>query len=167
MKDSFQNPNEIKLKRTVIFHGDVDAVKDRINRGANWILWIVGISLVNTMLVLFKSDVFLNLGLGITFIFDHVFHSKIQGGDDVSQGILNLINIILDFLIYSVFLLMWYISARKYIKWGLVVAAILFLLDSLIFIMVGEFIPVIIHGIAIMYIWFGFSAFKDVEIKKL
>lgn len=167
MEESFNNPNEIKLKRTVIFHGDEDAVKNRINRGANWILWIVGISMVNTIMVLSGSENFFNLGLGVTFVFDILFHSKIHGGDGASQSILNVINVIFDCIVYSIFIGMWYLSARKFIKWGLAVAAILFILDTVIFIFVGEFLPVLIHAVAIMYIWFGFSAFKEVEIKKL
>ncbi len=167
MDEVFVNPNDVKLKRTVVFRGDQDQVRERITRGANWILWIVGISVVNTVMILFGSDSFFNLGLGATFIVDLLFKHVIQDSENHARLILQGMNIGIDGVVYAIFLGLWHLTVRRFAKWGLITAMILFTLDSLIFVGVGEWIPVAIHAVALFSMSGALIAFKDVEIKRL
>ena len=166
---SFRNPEDHKIKviRVPVFIGDENLTRSKVNSSASWILWIIAISMVNTIMGAFGSDMYFNLGLGITFVIDTLINAGIKGNTD--NGFVTFVRIVgcvIDMTIYSVFIGLWYLTCRKFYKWSLLFAAILFTLDGVIFVVLGVFIPVIIHVMAVMYMMMGLSAFADIRIEK-
>lgn len=131
------------------------ALKSQIDSYANWFYWIAGLSLVNALATMFGSSWGFAMGLGATTILSHLGRSGISGAD-VSAIFLAIVwtltfGIILLFALFGI----W---SRRPSTTFFIVGIVLYVLDSLIFLMSGDWIGLVLHAVALFFLWGGFSA---------
>ena len=117
--------------------------------GAGWFYWIAGLSVVNSIATLSGSSWGFIIGLGITQVFD-ALASNLGGSG-------KLVALVLDLLAAGV-LVVFGVFANKGRAWAFVVGMILYALDGLIFLAVGDWLSVGFHVFALFCILAGFSA---------
>lgn len=116
--------------------------------GASWFWWIGGLSVINTILTHSGSETTLAIGLGFTLVVDVVFKE------------MKVIALIIDAIaLGTIFGLGFF--ARKGHFWAFVVGIVLYGLDTLIYVMAGEFIGLAIHGLALFYMIRGAWALRS------
>lgn len=126
-----------------------------LRSSANWFYWIAGLSLVNSVVLLFGGNMSFVVGLGITQFIDIFAYYFSQDG----SSIIKIIALSLDFFIAGIFLLFGYFSNKGY-RWSFFVGLVLYGLDGVIFIFLKDYLSLAFHGYAIYCIFRGVKAIK-------
>jgi len=128
-------------------------LKSQVESGANWFLWIAGLSLVNSFLILANIEWGFFFGLGITQLIDAI--ALEVGGD--SNTIAKIVAFAFDVIAASVFALFGLLS-KKGRCWAFVVGMILYVLDAMLFLLAKDFFGLAFHGFALYCIINGYKA---------
>lgn len=125
----------------------------RIANGANWFYWIAGLSAVNSVALLTGGDWSFIIGLGITQVIDAIALGMEAG----TTG--KLVAVAFDLVILGI-VVAFGVFGRKS-KWIYLVGMLLFALDTVIFVMVADWIGVGFHALVLFLMWPGFMAFAE------
>lgn len=151
----------IKIEKEMINmeKGDLMTAKYKatgaLKSSANWFYWIAGLSLINTVVLLFGGNMSFIVGLGITQFIDIIAYYISQD----SGSLIKIIAFGLDLLIAGIFVLFGYFSNKGY-KWSFLVGMVLYGLDGLMFIFLKDYLSLAFHGYAIYCIFRGLKAIK-------
>jgi hypothetical protein len=122
-----------------------------VRSGANWFIWIAGLSLVNSVLFVAGSDWAFFLGLGATQ-FSDAFGKEIITG---TTG--EVVALVVDVVIAAIFVGLGLMS-RKAALWSFIVGMVLIVLDALLLVWVEDWAAVAFHALALFFIIRGFQA---------
>ncbi|HEY8561689.1 MAG TPA: hypothetical protein VIL74_15040 [Pyrinomonadaceae bacterium] len=136
----------------------------RAKGGANWFYWIAALSVVNSLIFHFGGNMSFFAGLGVTQLADAMVF---QLSPDEGLGILKIIGFAFDLIVAGIFLLcgLW---ANRLQSWAFLVGMILYLLDGLLLLVIGVYLPGILlpaafHAFALFMIFRGFSAARQLK----
>lgn len=118
-------------------------------RGARWFYIVAALSAVNSALMFSGSNTRFVVGLGIT---DEVVRELSSGGNGVAMAV--------TLAIAGVFALFGYF-ASKLQNWSFVSGIVLYTLDALLLLKNQDFVSTAFHGLALFYIFRGFSAARQ------
>jgi hypothetical protein len=122
-----------------------------IRSGANWFIWIAGLSLVNSVLFAIGSNWAFFLGLGATQFVD-AFGKEIITG---TTG--QVLALVVDVLIAGIFVGIAFV-ARNGTQWAFILGMVLVVLDALLLAWVTDWAAVAFHGLALYFMVRGFQA---------
>lgn len=128
-------------------------LENKMKSGANWFIWIGVLSLINSIVIHCGGEFGFIFGLGITMVIDVLL-----------KELSILIAVLIDLFITSLFVLIG-ILGGKGISALLIVGMILYTLDTLIFVLAGEWLPIAVHVFALIGIFNGIKA--GFELKRL
>jgi len=120
--------------------------KAQISGGYSWFIWIGILSIINSIDILFHNQLFFIFGLGITPFIDAL--------TNVSKGDYNVIGLIINVFISSIFILLWVFAKRKQ-RWAFLFGMILYGLDTLLFIIIKDWWCVGFHIFVLIMIYYG------------
>lgn len=120
-----------------------------IASAAKWFWWIAGLSLVNTVLIHSGSDTSFAVGLGMTLL-----------ADVVLRDVMAVAAFVVDGLVIGFFVAMGYFALRGH-RWAFVVGGVVYLLDAAIFLLVGDYLSLGFHALALFYIFGGFKQLNE------
>jgi len=123
--------------------------KTSISMGYAWFLWIAILSIINTIDFTYHKRLFFIFGLGITQVVDGAM--KILKGNFVIAGF--VFNIIISFL----FFVFWYYAKKKK-QWAFIVGLVLYGLDTILFILVRDWLSTGFHIFVLLGIGFGYQS---------
>ncbi|MBN1397227.1 MAG: hypothetical protein JXA06_04260 [Bacteroidetes bacterium] len=146
-------------------HQKIQNAAAQLKSGASWFYLIGGLSIVNSLVFVFGADLFFVIGLGFNYVVTAVV---LAAGNTTEAGqidiVLKLIIFVLNAAAAGVFLVFGYFANKKY-AWAFITGAILYALDGLIFLAVGDYLSLIFHGIALFFIFKGYKA--SIDLKKM
>lgn len=128
-------------------------LETQFKSGANWFFWIAGMSLVNSVVGMFGGQWGFLIGLGITQVIDALLTTS--DGDAGTR----LLGPLLTAAVAGVFIACGHF-AREGKRTAFITGMILYVLDSLIFVLVRDFLAVALHGVALFFLMKGMHA-KD------
>lgn len=128
-----------------------------VSGGASWFYWIAGLSLVNSAIVLFGGQWNFIVGLGVTQIIDAIASVAAQELGSSASTIARAVAFTGDLMVAGVFVLFG-VFANKRHAWAFIVGMVLYALDGMLFLLVGDWLSVGFHGFALFCIWAGSSA---------
>ena len=127
------------------------------NSGANWFFWIVGLSVINTLISLTGTDWGFSLGVAATQLADYLaYEGKSALGRLFALGF--------DVLVFGFYALCG-IQAMRGATWAFVLGLIFFALDTLLMLATQQWIGLLLHAWAIFSIFTGMIA--NTNLKKL
>jgi len=126
----------------------------QLKSGASWFYWIAALSLVNSVVAFTGSDWRFIIGLGITQIFDAI-------GQEISSGG-KFVALVLD-LIAAGICAVFGVFANKGQMWAFITGMVLFGLDGLIFLLVGDWIGVAFHVFVLYCLFRGAQACRQLR----
>ena len=142
-------PSPAVVRQPAAAAQELEALRVDVARGGSWFYWIAGLSLVNSAILIFGGDWSFFLGLGITQLIEAVA---------AELGVIGkVIAGMMDLMIAGTFIFFGFMACRLK-SWAFLAGMILYGLDALIFLMVGEIRCVIFHIIALVFIGKGFMA---------
>jgi hypothetical protein len=125
-----------------------------VRAGANWFIWIAGLSLVNTVLFLAGSHWNFFLGLAATQVADEFGKVVITG----TTG--TVISLAIDVVIAAIFVGLA-LMARNSALWAFIVGMALIVLDALLLLLVQDWAAIAFHALALFFIVRGFQAARQ------
>jgi hypothetical protein len=138
---------------------EIEKLRSAFVSGANWFFWIAGLSLVNSLIILFKGEWSFVIGLGATQIVDGIASVVIEDIEANAVTIVRIVTLGLDTLIALVFVLFGWL-ARKRMGWAFILGMLLYFIDGLIFLLVQDWLSIGFHGFALFYIFGGYASLK-------
>lgn len=152
------------ISQPMLLAQKIVGLEKQMRSGVDTFFWIAGLSVVNTVVYLFGGSASFVIGLGATLVIDVL--TKKLATDLASDGgmIFQAIGIILDVLIMGLFVLFGILGRKKYgtaVMFGMV----LYVLDALIYLYLGDWMSVLFHGWMLFILWGGFQAIG--KLKKL
>lgn len=141
------------------------ALERRMKSGASWFYWIAAMTVINSILIRTSTDRTFIIGLGAT-IFVDVFSLNFAVERPDLATIFMVVGIFLDIFAVSLFVLFGYLSGKGRI-WSFIIGITLYSLDSLIFLVVGDFFALLFHGLALFYLFSGLRAARELGKLKL
>ena len=132
-----------------------------IKNGANWFYWIAGLSIINSIIILFRGEWSFIIGLGITQFFDGmaIGLKEEMGG---ASNLFHYIAFVLDIFVVAFFVLIGWLAAKRK-GWAFLLGMVFYFFDGLIFLLVQDWLSLGFHGFALFCIWGGFSALKKLK----
>lgn len=130
-----------------------------LKSSANWFYWIAGLSMINTIVVLFGGNMSFVVGLGITQFIDQLAYLFSK---DLGKTI-SIVAFFIDLIIAGIFVLFGYLANKKY-RWSFIVGMVLYGLDGLIFILFKDFLSLAFHAYALYCIFKGLKAIKYLKL---
>ncbi len=139
-------------------HFDIrrDELYQTYKSGANWFYWIAALSLVTSIITVGGGDWRFLISLGTTQVIDafaDVLSSELGGATKV-------IGFVLDIFITALFVFFGVFAGRKQL-WAYMVGMIVFGLDGLVSLVVGDFIGVLAHGFVLFFLARGYMAGRE------
>jgi len=114
----------------------------RIDSSARWFWWIAGLSLINTVMTLSGSQTSFVMGLGFTLVSDAIFAGN------------HAVALVIDALALGFFVLMG-VMALRHKLWAFYLGTAMYVLDAVIYVLAGDWVPVAFHGLAVYFIALG------------
>jgi hypothetical protein len=111
--ESITEPEERGVTETEM---EVHTLLAKMNSGANWFFWIAGMSVVNSLVLLFEGEWSFIVGLGLTQLFDGVALAVVENSDG-SMAAAKIVALCLDVAVAFVFVLFG-VFARKQGAWA-------------------------------------------------
>lgn len=133
---------------------DDSELRRQLASGANWFYLIAGLSLVNSIISLFDGNWNFAVGLGITQIFDGIARFGIEEG---SGNWIKAVFFSLDLVVAGMFVLLG-VFANWRQTWAFIAGMIFYALDGAIMIFAGDVLGIIIHALALYFLFRGFQA---------
>lgn len=131
------------------------ARQNQLKGGASWFFWIVALSVINSLIVLFQGQWSFAIGLGVTQVIDAVGLAVADGA--ANPGAIMAGAFVLDLLAASVFVVFG-IFARQRKSWAFITGMIFYAGDGLIFLVVGDVLSVGFHIFGLWGIFNGLRA---------
>jgi hypothetical protein len=142
-------PDPVAIERT--------QAEARARSGANWFIWIAGLSVLNSIAAASGSKWTFIIGLGTTQLIDAIVAGA---SDDSSKG--KLVALVLDINVALLFALFAFFARRRYV-WAFYVGMIFYGLDAALFILAKDVLSIGFHVFALYCIYTGLKATRRLE----
>jgi hypothetical protein len=138
---------------------EIEKLRSAFLSGANWFFWIAGLSLVNSLIILFSGEWSFVVGLGATQIVDGIASVVAEDVEPNMVMIVRIVGLALDVMIALVFVLFGWL-ARKRMGWAFILGMLLYFVDGLIFLLVQDWLSIGFHAFALFCIFGGYASMK-------
>jgi len=125
-----------------------------IKNGAYWFFWIVGLSGINTIIVLTGGDWAFLIGLGVT---------QLAAGFALGLELSSVVPIIVFVIVGGIFGTLGYFAMKRH-TWAFMVGMVLYFLDGLLFLLVMDWLSIGFHIFVLICLGFGLRA--NIKYKK-
>jgi hypothetical protein len=136
------------------------ALRERMRSGAHWFYWIAGLSLVNAVTAAMGSDWGFVIGLGLTQVVSAIAAAASEGGD--APAALTATALAIDFAVIGAFFLVGWLATRPSVA-AFAIGITVFALDTLIFLVAGDWVGVAFHALALYFLWRGMQAAREMK----
>ena len=147
------------------FNNEEHLLKAKIAGGAGWFFWIAGLSLFNSLVVMFHGSFTFVVGLFTTRFIDYMlnaFHYP------VFKGIAIAINLVIIAIYAGIG-----VGAKKSLVWVFITGLVLYVIDTVLLVFIAlranamgdEMFSGIFHLLALVSIWGGLQA--SMKLKKM
>ncbi|MGA9398952.1 MAG: hypothetical protein WBV22_11915 [Anaerolineaceae bacterium] len=143
-----------------------DIVKYNLERqlksSASWFYWIAALSVINWIAGAFNIDYSFVIGLGATQMIDGITDSLIKQMGSGSAMVLSVIALLGTMSVAGIYALFGYFGSKR-ATWPFVVGSILYILDALLFLWAGDYLPLIFHAWALFSLLRGPGIIKKLR----
>lgn len=140
---------------------DHSELEQRMKNGANWFYWIAGLSLVNSLLFFFGAQVSFLGGLGISLVVDALVGGAIEAG---GPTVLRIVAVTINLVFLAAFAFFGYYAGNRF-GGAFLVGIILYLLDSVLVLLFGDYLMAGFHAFALFFIVRGYLACRNLNSK--
>ena len=132
-------------------------LKAKAARGASWFYWIAGLSLINLFAIIGNTDFRFVFGLGVSeFLGEWAKQAATNGSGSSDVAIAAGGSLAMT----AFFALCGRFAHRPSVP-AFVIGTLVFALDSLVFVVVKDWVAVAFHAYAIYALWQGFNAARQ------
>jgi hypothetical protein len=136
-------------------------LRNRLRSGAHWFYWIAALSVVNSIVVLSHGEWSFFIGLGVTQVVDAIALSIVEEAPDL-KTIATASAILINLVAVTLCAVFGVLASRRK-AWAFWVGMVLYALDGLLFLAVGDFLSLGFHVFALICIFNGVRALGELE----
>jgi hypothetical protein len=135
--------------------------------GAKWFYWIAGFSIVNTLIMLVSGGLFFVVGLAVTCLADGIAQVNGQQAPEFAV-VAKVVAFGFSGAMSLLFCGFGWLAVNRY-QPLFVIGMLLYLLDGLLFLLMGQMMAAAFHAYALYGMWNGFQAYRQLAVleKKL
>ncbi|MEP7148644.1 MAG: hypothetical protein ABI857_07145 [Acidobacteriota bacterium] len=122
--------------------------------GASWFYWIAGLSAINSIAYMSGSSLSFLAGLGFTQLAAALVDVAIDNG---APDALKIVAIVFNFFLVALFAFIGYYANKRF-SVAFVIGIVIYLLDGLLLLLLGELFGAAFHAFALFFIIRGFLA---------
>ena len=137
------NPDEIERSQ----------LEERTKSSALWFYSIAALSLITSIVSLSGNNWGFFASLGVTQVVDAI---AVQVAQETG-GAVKIVAFVFDLMAVAVFVLLGYFAAKGH-TWAFIVGMVLYLLDSVVFIVAGRLLGLAFHAFVLYIIFGGYKA---------
>lgn len=137
-------------------------LEKQLKSGADWFFWIAGLSVINSIIILFGGGLNFLIGLGISLVIAYFAEGFSTAYDSTTASFVIIVAFIINLLIAGIFVLFGY-YARNRSKLGFVIGMVLYALDGLIFLFFRDFLSFGFHLFALLGLFSGYRAIDKLK----
>jgi len=129
--------------------------------GANWFYWVAALTVVNCLLIHGGAGRHFVVGLGSLLIVDSIA-AEVAVQEPNAAGVARAVAIAIDVVVVLMVAACGWLSNKR---WTIVFAIgmVLYLLDGLLFLMMGDIMSVGFHAFALWGMWGGWQAYRKLN----
>ena len=131
----------------------------RAKSACGWFAAIAAFSLINSLLIFFKSNTTFVIGLGATMIVDGFVAGARQEATGPLATVLTVIGFFINLILLGVFVLIFFLS-RRGSKAAYIIGMVLYFLDALLFLLFKDWLGVAFHAFFLYSLIAGFAFIK-------
>ena len=163
MSDTASEPNDVQVSdRAELTMNRIQQAASSLqtagDSGANWFFWIAGLSLVNTAILHSGGDRHFIVGLAITAIVDAIATGIGKENPNAATGL--MIFAIGFSVIVAIGATLFGWLSRKRLLWIFGIGMFFYLLDGLLYLLIGDYLSAAFHGYALYSMIQGFNAYR-------
>jgi len=132
----------------------------RHKSGAHWFFWIAALSVINSSITLFGGGWSFIVGLGITQFVDAIAAAAAEEAGSEVGFTVHLIGFVISLVIAGVFVIFG-VLARNRSTIAHVIGMVLYALDGLLFLLVGDLLSVAFHAFVFFCLLSGLKAGRE------
>lgn len=133
-----------------------------IKGSGSWFWWVAGLSIANSVAAMLELKYGMILGLGLGQFIDAMFFFDADGNSLDPSVFARVVHLFLTASVVGVFLILGYF-ARRFSIAAFVVGMVLYALDALLFVLVGDWVAVGFHAFVLLMLWGGLSVLRAVR----
>lgn len=136
---------------------------------AGWLGAITVFSIINLLLMLFKTNVSFIIGLGITQLVTAISMGIAEGAIPVVAKVIFIIGLVVNISIIGIYALLWWLSKKGSMA-AYIIGMVLYLLDGFLFLVVQDWIGVGFHVFFLFMLFGGYQfmkKYKEAEMRLL
>ena len=130
---------------------DPVTLENQMKGGASWFFWIAGLSLINSIMLLTKTDMRFVVGLGLTDMATYLSKDLALTGKIISLAVTAAIAGL--FLFFGV-------AARARKKWAFNTGMVIYGADAMLLVPGHDYLSIAFHVLALFFLVRGFIALK-------
>lgn len=114
-------------------------VSPAVQSAGRWFYWIVGLSVINTIMSMSGSNTSFVMGLAMTAVSDALFSDT------------KVVAFVIDAIVLAFFAFVGMQAVRGRL-WAFYLGVVVYAIDALIYLAFGDWMPVAFHGLALFFI---------------
>jgi hypothetical protein len=153
--------NQVQIKQTEVVRYNLER---QLKSSASWFYWIAALSMINWIASAFRIGYSFIIGLGATQLVDGIAQSLIEELGSGYTTLLTVVSFVATLAISGTYALFGYAGSRR-ANWAFVIGIVLYILDALLFVWAGDYMPLIFHAWALFALLRGPGTIK--KLRKL
>lgn len=129
----------------------------QLRSGASWFYWIAGLSIINSIIYIFKGKLTFVVGLGFTQLIDGIAAGISEIADPTLMPMIRTIGLVLNIAIACGFV-GFGVLGNKRKSWAIVTGMVLYGLDVIILIIATDWFSILFHLIGLFGLYTGLRA---------
>lgn len=131
-------------------------------KGAGWFYSIAGFSLINSLIMLVGGGTFFVIGLGVTLISDSIAVHNAQQAP-ANAVLFKGMAFAFDLIVAGFVCGFGWLAGKRW-QPVFLLGMVLYLLDGLLFLMIGQMMAVAFHAYGLYCMWSGFRAYSQLAV---
>lgn len=152
------DPNLVEIRSKMM-------TETKLRRGADWFFWIAGLSILNSIFSITGGGLNFIIGLGLPQLIGAIANFVAEETSTTAGIVVVVIGFISSAIFAGIFVVFGF-YARKGKKWAFIIGMILYGLDGLIFIWVGDYLSVGFHLFALFGLYGGLKAIQEIAAEE-
>lgn len=130
-----------------------------VKNGANWFYWIAGLSLINQLIFMSGSGVSFLAGLGFSVVMNVFVNELMNAG---GPSLVRIFAIATNLVLFAAFFFFGYYAGKQF-KGAFMAGIVLYLLDAILVLFLGDYLMAGFHAFALFFIVRGYLACRKLR----
>ena len=133
-----------------------------VQSSASWFWWVAGLSMINAISAMLHSGYGMVLGLGITQMIDAMVFYGLDGEPVQPAMATRTVHLALVLGICGVFVALG-VFAKRHSALAFVIGMVLYLADSMVYVLARDWIGVGFHAFVLFMLWSGYATLRAIQ----